>query len=78
MLNLSGPRFFGTVRTRERGGLDSIPLDSPENWKVEFSIYTYATIEVCLEKFSFEGAKGLKIWRFSKMFKQKTYYCERV
>ena len=44
-LTLSGP-FFGTARTGG-GGVDSTlppPFDSSENWYVEYSICTYATI----------------------------------
>ena len=39
------------------------PSNSLENWQVEYSTCTYATIKICRKKISFEGArpeKGLK------------------
>ena len=55
LLTLSWPRFFRYHK------------DSSENWYIEYSICTYATINFFEKKFSFEGVrpeKGLKIWPF--------------
>ena len=43
-LILSGPRFFRYRKDRGGGGFHP-PFDSSENWWVEYSICTYATIK---------------------------------